>query len=194
MSEDHTPVDTVAYKIFHRRFRVYLPAAYAHEFVHELIGTPRYQNSQQEQAAAQEPVLQQRTLADIVEFWDRGARIVFANKEDTVTAYQWLRDHLHNYYRQTNFSLRRSSVPLEDLEKMDRFAEALYETSRNHEKVPSAGSSLERKRDQLFANRMMSRQRPNKSKTEEEKEPPKHRSVIDDISKAVVNQQINRES
>lgn len=199
---DNEIIETPAYKIFHKIIMVYIPASYAYETIHQFVGTPVYQNAEQEVQAAEEMVLQQRNLADIIELWDRGARVIFKNKADTSKCYQWIRDHLNEYRNASSTGMYVRNIPLRDLEKMDQFAQALYRVARNTEDHDLREPPMKRAMQSLFANRIMTRQRPPSKKELEEKEPqsddPKadpekneHEPIVPDISKQVIDRRLN---
>lgn len=162
---------SAAYKIFHYRVLVYIPATYAYEIHHDRIGIPQYGSAEQEQMAGEELVLQQRTLAEVIEYWDRGAKVIFKDAKDSTFCYDWLREHLNNiHYRASSTFNVGKMPPLEDIQKMDNFAYSLFQVTRRHSSADPRQPAMKQSIQQLFSNRLLKRQRPEEATQTQEAE------------------------
>lgn len=189
---------TNAYKIFHYPLRIRIPASYGFEKFHALCGVPAFENKDQYTQAAEEMVLYEMPLSDAIEYYHRGAKIIFEDPHQSVKAYQWLKDYLNEQHHRVQHNINIGKIALSDLKKMDEFAEVLYRIARNYEPVDSRASSFDRKVESLFSRRLMRRRdvdprREEPSETAEDQGPKEHRSITDDITREAIDRRIDYE-
>jgi len=188
-----TPKTSSAYPIFHTYYLVRIPASYAYEAQHELFGTPVYDNEEQEKLAASEMVLQQRTIAEMAEFYHRGAQLILENSNDSVEIYRVIKNHLEEVQAKLRTRVNVGKVPVEDLRKLDEFATALYRVTRKHERFDTRQSNMNSKLDELFGSRFKRRQaylEGEEREAEAQAQVREHESVADLISKEVIERNI----
>jgi translation initiation factor 2B subunit (eIF-2B alpha/beta/delta family) len=190
-TKPHTP----AYKIFHYYYACRIPAAYAYEKQHNLMGSVQYQSQAQEQEAAAEMVSRQHTVSELIEYHQRGAQIIIENPKDAVTIYEILREHLNAMRERIRFQVNGGQIPLRDLRSMESFAEVVYRIARQYENRDPVQGHMSKKLDDLFSRRRGIRRnqiRDDRLKKEQEVEYPdgkpvrEHDNIIDDISQAAL--------
>lgn len=194
----HQPQHTNAYKIFHYPLRIRIPASYGFEKYHQLCGVPEFENDQQYTQAAEEMILFEMPLSDAIEYFHRGAKIQFEDPNQSVQAYQWLKDYLNEQHHRVQHHVNARKIALTDLKKMDEFAEVLYRIARNYEPVDSRESSFDRSIETLFSKRLLRRRHvdPRREQSSEENqssETKEHRSITDDITREAINRHLDYE-
>lgn len=192
------PKHTNAYKIFHYTLRIRIPASYGFEKYHQLCGVPEYENQDQYTQAAEEMVLFEMPLSDAIEYYHRGAKVEFEDPNQSVQAYQWLKDYLNEQHYRVQHHVNARKIALSDLKKMDEFAEVLYRIARNYEPVDSRESSFDRSIETLFSKRLLRRRhvdprREDPPPQEDQHGAKEHRSVTDDITKEAINRHLDYE-
>lgn len=189
---EQKPELTPAYRLFKIYYTCHIPAAYAYEKQHAMVGQVQYQNAEQEQQAGQELVARQHTVVEMIEYHRRGAQVVLNNAQDAVTIYRDLREHLSGMREKMRFSVNHKFAPLEDLKAMDAFAAMIYRIARRYDEQPQDVGGMSRRMDDLFGKRRMMRRRAREEEREKleqaeqypEGRPAKeHESIADDISR-----------
>lgn len=71
------------------------------------------------------------TIAQMADMFARGARIQVLNPADTKTIYQYIYDHLAAWLDYSKRTVHNVAPPLEDLEKLDALAAAVYKHARH---------------------------------------------------------------
>jgi hypothetical protein len=194
MSE-HTP----AYKIFHYYFMVMIPAAYAYQNDQAMLGVYQYQSKEAEESAAQEMVTRQHTVAEMVEYWKAGARLILCNPKDSETIYGWIREHVQGKMNKLGTSLNVGNVPIQDLKDLDDFARSIYQVARNYEEGGDIReAALVQKAETIFRRRGgLRRQRPSEQEESagsnapaEKPAPREHDPMADEISRLALERQL----
>jgi hypothetical protein len=190
---------TAAYKIFHYYYTCRIPAAYAFEKQHNMMGSVQYQSQGQEQDAASEMVARQHTVSELIDYHQRGAQIIIENPQDAVVIYQMLREHLTVMRERIRFQVNGGKIPLRDLRSMESFAEVIYRIARQYETRDPGQGHMSRKIDDLFGQRRRIRRnqlRDDRVAKENEQEYPdgkpvrEHENVIDDITQAALERNL----
>jgi len=70
------------------------------------------------------------TIIDMVKFFGEGVRIKVKRNEDCKTVYILIQEHLQNWQKELEYALRTDQAPLEELELMNKFADAVYEHAK----------------------------------------------------------------
>lgn len=197
MSTDQSPENhSPAYKIFHYYVDVQIPASFAYERHFEEVGTPVYTNPAMEEQAAAEMVFRRHTVAELIEYYRRGATIIFTDVNQSVDAYGWLRDHLNQMREKSGTRVNTGNIPLSDLQAMDEFASMLYRIARRYEQVDETSGKMSRQMDRLFGSRMRKRrlteaeQAQEAKKPEEDATPREHPNMADDIRQSTLDRKL----
>ena len=191
--EEHTP----AYKIFHYYFKVLIPASFAFEQQQQLLGTHQYQSAEAEQHATQEMVPRQHTVAEMVDYWKRGAQLILQNPDQAKTIYGWIREHIQRKMNQMSTSLNTGTVPLRDLQDLDEFAKSIYQIARNYEDgVDVRGAAINQKINRVFKRRgglrrnLAEQQEEQSTPNQERPAPREHDPMADEISRIALERQL----
>jgi hypothetical protein len=192
MSETSSPELTPAYRLFHLYYGCMIPAPYAYEKHHRLVGSVKYESAQAEQIASEEMVSRQHTVVELIKYHERGAAIILTNPKDAVTIYYDLRDHLVQMREKMRYNVNHQTAPLDDLRAMDEFARVVYRIARQYETGVPAQGNLTRRMDDMFGQRRKIRrlavQERKEADATKEKYPDgkpvkEHDSISDDISR-----------
>lgn len=88
-------------------------------------GDPYYNNE-----SMNELVLRRLTIIQMIKYYHQGINVFIKNPEDSKTIYILIQTHLQNWVREIKHSLRPDSIPREELEIMESFANAVYEHAK----------------------------------------------------------------
>jgi hypothetical protein len=179
------PKHTVAYQIFHYYFKCYMPQhqLYSDAYLSE-VGVPTTMNRAIDRELANAPVLCQLTPAEMADKFANGATLTLQEPKDAVPVYQMIKEHLENWYVIVNDPLDYTEPPLEDLQKFEALAQALYPTARVYLNEDQLGNRLFKGLASLEAQHAMKRHPTNKDKEESFKLPKERTEIIDLINRA----------
>lgn len=175
------------YKIFHYYIDCMIPASYAGMKEQKVLGTP-IKSKEETEADAKTFWPRQHTVAEMIEYRAMGAEIILAKPEDSVKIYQWLRDYLTEKRAKISYSLHVGTVPLEDLSKMDEFAQIVYRIARRYEDIDNTESQPNRMMQQLYKRRMLrgrTSEEENENNPNEERPIREHRPITKDIAESI---------
>lgn len=71
-------------------------------------------------------------ISKMVEYWDKGCHISVVKRSDTKRIYDRISAHLEAWADHLKYSLNVAEAPLEDLRKLDQFANVIYEYAKWH--------------------------------------------------------------
>lgn len=146
--------DTPAYQVFHTAFEVCIPQyAAVNADVEKTWGTVQMRDKEYERALSQENVHTLRTIAHLAELHAMGTPIVLVNNDrDAIIIYTLIKKHqqqmANHINREVDFVAEgsdeyyRIQTVVEDMEKLDAFAFAIYPMAKNSLPVASRAISL----------------------------------------------------
>lgn len=77
-----------------------------------------------------EMVLRRLTIIEMVKFFHQGVTVAIKNPADCKSIYILIQEHLQNWAREIKYSLRQDTIPTEELDIMERFADVVYEHAK----------------------------------------------------------------
>jgi hypothetical protein len=148
-----------AWYLFHKLFlcRVQAIQTVSIEAMRE-YGTPTSGDPDFDKQMQNERVDRALSIAQMVEYWEAGVTIGIADQKDTKVIYELISDHLNAWKNKLENELNIRHAPIDDLVKLDNFANAVYRHAKYQFGTEYVESILHRKlsgamrvpRDQLL--------------------------------------------
>ena len=134
---------SAAYKLFHWPFQCKVQAVHLYdESTVDVSGIPTSGDVAVDRAMAEEPIQVTLSIARMIELYNQGAGIEFVRVEDTITIYKIIQQHLMDWKREAEISLHQSRIPIDDLQKIDAFGQAIYYIATGTNKAPEISTGL----------------------------------------------------
>lgn len=141
---------SAAYKICEYFVEILIPTMFLYDQAYvEKFGMYTTGNDEVDRQTYQAPIRVQMTVANMAIHYSEGASISFINPEETKQVYGWIVEHLGDWRNELASDPNRRDVPVEDLRKLERFAESLFETARQYMVTEAQSSTLFRSLDRL---------------------------------------------
>lgn len=124
-------VDTPHWKIWNDRFLCQMKYidTMSVDYI-KIFGTLTTFDSELDRQSHNEIVDRYLTVIKMVEYFNDGIPVYIKHPEDSKKIYILIQEHLQNWAKELQVSLRSDKAPLEELEIMDRFAEKVYEHAK----------------------------------------------------------------
>lgn len=182
-----TDEHTALFKIFQYYIEVMIPASFAYKNQYAMEGAPIYDDKESQANSANEMVVRRKTVNQLVELHSQGCKIVFANPVDSVRVYEWLKEALDAIQSGLQYTLHTKKLPLEDISKMDSFAQKVQMLARRYSNVDLTLPKFSQNLNRMMNNRGLSR-KPGVSSPVTEKPPmPEHVSKLPQITEAILS-------
>jgi hypothetical protein len=116
-----------AWYIFHKLFlcRVQAIQTVSIEAMRE-FGTPTSGDPDFDKQMQNERVDRMLSISQMIEYWESGVTIGVANQKDTKVIYELISDHLNAWKNKLEYELNIRHAPIDDLVKLDKFANTVY--------------------------------------------------------------------
>lgn len=70
--------------------------------------------------------------SSMLDYWEQGVTVGIANEKDTKTIYEYISNHLEAWKTHLSVEINVRGAPLEDLVKLDKFANVVHKHARYH--------------------------------------------------------------
>lgn len=145
---------TAAYKIFHYPFVCRIPAIHlVSEEVVSQAGSLTTGDPVSDRALAMQMVDAQLTIAGMAMHLHEGASIVIPSGEDAAKIYRIIKQHLDDWFANSQQNMHATQTNAEDLEKLDQLAGEIYPHARYHLIEKPFHGQLVNRLQELFARR-----------------------------------------
>jgi hypothetical protein len=115
------------------------------------VGTPTSFDPDVDRQMQNERVERMLPIARMAEYWDQGISIGLVNPKDAKAIYEHLSNHLYAWKDKLENELCTRNAPLEDLAKLDAFANVVYAQARYQFPSDYQDSRFTRKARGLFS-------------------------------------------
>lgn len=123
--------DTVQYKIWHTTFLCQMRDIDTKSIDYlKIFGTLDSGDPRLNMEASNEMVLRRLTIIEMIKYFHDGINVFVKNPEDCKKIYILIQEHLQNWSRELQYTLRPDSVPTEELLIMEQFADVVYEHAK----------------------------------------------------------------
>lgn len=152
--EGHSPAE----KIFRYYVDCMVPQMYLieHSFA-EKYGLPTSMDNDLDTGRMNAPVFVRLTVAQMAEKAHQGAQIALMHPDDSKQIYEWIRDHIADWHDALLVDPNRRDAPLEDLSKLEEFAEQIFPMARVYLETQPTTSKLFNALDRLNRRRSVRR-------------------------------------
>ena len=165
---------SAAYKLFHWPFQCKIQAIHLYdEDTVEYSGIPTSGDVDVDRAMAEESIQVTLSIARMIELFSEGAGIEFVRVEDTLTIYQIIKQHLLDWKNEAEVALHSGRIPINDLQLIDEFGQAIYYIATGTNKVPEISTGL--------IGRSRAARRAQRRREHSETKPKPYHSLADDI-------------
>jgi hypothetical protein len=120
-----------AWYIWNSLFMCRIPYIHTRSLEHiQMYGIPTCGDPLADREAVKEKVTTMLTIAQMIEYFERGVTIGVVKYDDTKKIYERITDHLNAWKSELHNCLNVKDAPLEDLIVMDKFANAVYQHAK----------------------------------------------------------------